>query len=270
MKVNYHSHTYRCHHADGTQREYIEKAIEGGFDVFGFSDHTPYPFDNGHVSTFRMLPEQLEGYVRETLDLRDEYRNEIDIRLGLEVEDYPKHFEALLRLCEDYPIEYFLLGQHCTGNEYDGVASGAPTGEETVLARYCDQICEGAATGRFLYLAHPDLIRYTGDEGIYEKYMRRLCRRMKELGLPLEINLLGIWLGRNYPDPRFWRIAGEEQNEVVIGTDAHHTDKIILPDCEAKAMELVEKFGLHLITEFGPGCRDAKRKGCPECKTEKQ
>ena len=130
MIANYHSHTSRCHHATGTQREYVEKAIEAGYKIWGFSDHTPYPFDNGYVSGIRMLPEELEGYVRETLDLRDEYKDDIEIHLGLEVEYFPKHFEALLRLTENYPIEYFLLAQHSTNNDYDGVYVGLPTDDE--------------------------------------------------------------------------------------------------------------------------------------------
>ncbi len=27
-KVNYHTHTYRCHHALGNEEEYVQKAIE--------------------------------------------------------------------------------------------------------------------------------------------------------------------------------------------------------------------------------------------------
>ena len=27
MIANYHTHTYRCHHASGVERDYIEKAI---------------------------------------------------------------------------------------------------------------------------------------------------------------------------------------------------------------------------------------------------
>ena len=36
MIANYHTHTWRCRHADGTEREYVERAIEGGlkFSVF--------------------------------------------------------------------------------------------------------------------------------------------------------------------------------------------------------------------------------------------
>ncbi len=250
MTFNYHSHTTRCHHASGTQREFVERAIASGYTQWGFSDHTPYPFDNGYVSTFRMLPEDLEGYVKETLDLKAEYRGQLDIHLGLEVEYYPRHFEALLRLCEDYPIEYFLLGQHCTENEYDGCASGRPTGEESVLAAYCRQVSEAMDTGRFLYIAHPDLINYTGDKQIYDRYMRDLCRKAKAHGLPLEINLLGLMEGRNYPGERFWKIAGEEGADAIIGVDAHHVANVSLPEWERKAAALAEKYHLRLRTNL--------------------
>jgi len=247
MIANYHSHTSRCHHATGTQREYVEKAIESGYRVFGFSDHTPYPYNNGFVSPIRMLPEELESYVKETLDLKAEYKNEIDIKLGLEVEYYPKHFEDLMRLCEPYPIEYFLLAQHHTDNEYDGTYVGFTTRDEVVLEKYCRQICEALTVGKFLYLAHPDLVHFVGDDAIYERYMRALCKKLKEHSMPVEINFLGMWDHRNYPDRRFWKIAGEEKLDVVFGVDAHRIDKIYLPECEAEAMKIVTENGLRLL-----------------------
>ena len=250
MIANYHSHTVRCRHATGTQREYVENAIRAGFRVFGFSDHTPYPFDGGYVSPIRMLPEELENYVRETLDLKKEYRDDILIRLGLEAEYYPRYFEALLRLCEPYPIEYLILGQHATDNEMDGVFTGHPTDDEEVLRKYCNQAAEGLETGRFLCLAHPDLVNYTGDPAIYDHYMRGLCRKLKALGIPAEINFLGLKEHRNYPDPRFWKIAGEEEIDVVFGVDAHHTENVFLPDCEQAAGNLVRQYGLHLLNDL--------------------
>ena len=50
MIANYHTHTWRCMHAEGTEREYVERAIEGGLKILGFSDHTPMPYANGYVS----------------------------------------------------------------------------------------------------------------------------------------------------------------------------------------------------------------------------
>ena len=54
MIANYHTHTARCHHASGTEEEYIQAAIESGLRVLGFSDHTPYPFPEGYYSKMRM------------------------------------------------------------------------------------------------------------------------------------------------------------------------------------------------------------------------
>ena len=46
MKANYHTHTARCGHAEGTDEEYVLAAIERGFDEMGFSDHVPWPYKN--------------------------------------------------------------------------------------------------------------------------------------------------------------------------------------------------------------------------------
>ena len=54
MYANYHTHTFRCNHARGSEREYIETAISRGLSVLGFSDHVPYPFPNGYESGFRV------------------------------------------------------------------------------------------------------------------------------------------------------------------------------------------------------------------------
>ena len=70
MIANYHTHTWRCHHASGTEREYVEAAIRGGLKILGFSDHTPQIYPDGYVNHTKMLPEQLEDYVNVILALK--------------------------------------------------------------------------------------------------------------------------------------------------------------------------------------------------------
>lgn len=74
MIANYHTHTTRCHHAEGEDRQYVETAIERGLKILGFSDHTPYYYDGDYVSGVRMLPEEVEGYVESIQRLKDEYK----------------------------------------------------------------------------------------------------------------------------------------------------------------------------------------------------
>ena len=112
MIANYHTHTWRCRHADGTEREYVERAIEGGLKILGFSDHSPYPFPDGYDSGMRMRLDQVEGYVDTVLALKKEYDKDIEIHLGLETEYFPRFWDQLIDFLSDYPFEYFVLGQH--------------------------------------------------------------------------------------------------------------------------------------------------------------
>ena len=92
MLHNYHTHTFRNHHAVGTEREYIEAAIAGGYQTLGFSEHAPYRFPDGYISYFHMFPEDLENYIQTLLALKAEYAGRIEILIGYEAEFYPRFF----------------------------------------------------------------------------------------------------------------------------------------------------------------------------------
>ena len=245
MIANYHTHTWRCNHAYGVEKQYIENAIEAGLQILGFSDHTPQIFPGGYIGPDKMLPSQLEDYVDTVLRLRDEYRDDIEIHLGLEAEYYPQIWDRLLRLLEPYPIEYLLLGQHYIRNEYEGDRyNGKPGHSDADLLLYCSQCMEALETGKFIYFAHPDLINHSGDPALYEQEMRKLCRYCKEKDIPLEINLLGVRQDRNYPCDTFWKIAAQEGNTIIYGSDAHWPDHVLTPEVIRKADQYIAKCGI--------------------------
>lgn len=221
MKANYHTHTMRCQHASGEDKEYVEAAIAAGIQILGFSDHCPWIYPDDYVSNIRMVPSEVEDYVTSLERLRREYRNDIEILIGFEAEYMTELLEEQDRFLADYPIDYMILGQHFLGQESNFTYSGRMSADEDRLVRYVDQCIEGIASGRYAYLAHPDLIYYAGADEIYAREMRRLCKEMKEKNVPLEMNLLGISIHRNYPDSRFWKIAKETGNQVIFGRDAH-------------------------------------------------
>lgn len=247
MVANYHTHTWRCNHASGTEREYVENAIEQGLKILGFSDHTPYIFPGAYYSHFRMKLHQLEDYVQTILSIRKEYAGQIEIPLGLELEYYPKLLPELLPVLRDFPIDYLLMGQHFIGNEIDEHYSGWPTEDVKILERYVDQVIEGMHTGLFTYVAHPDLIHFLGDDRIYQIHMGRLCQAAKQCNIPLEVNLLGIREGRNYPNDLFCEQASIEGCDVILGRDAHSAQQIMESKIEDVGMDLVRRFNLHLL-----------------------
>ena len=101
MLANYHTHTKRCQHARGEDREYVESAIAHGMKVLGFSDHCPWVFGDGYVSGTRMRPDQLDDYFRSLTELKREYSSDIKIYIGFEAEYIPELMEAQDRLLAD-------------------------------------------------------------------------------------------------------------------------------------------------------------------------
>lgn len=219
---NYHTHTARCNHADGTEKDYIENALLAGFQTLGFSDHAPYVFEGDYYSNFRMRPSEMENYTSTIRALKEEYKGKIDIRLGYEAEYYPKFFKAFLDMISAYPVEYLILGQHAIRNEQgDGLFSVRKTTDERLLMEYADQVCEALETGKFSCFAHPDVFNYAEKDEKSRRAWREICVCAKKCAVPLELNLLGIRTKRHYPNADFWEVAGEVGNEVIFGMDAH-------------------------------------------------
>ena len=247
MIANYHTHTPRCNHASGTEEELAEHALLRGLKTLGFSDHTPYLFPGNYYSNFRMRPEQLAEYADTVRGLKKRYAGKLDIHLGVEAEYYPAFFKETLALLRENGVEYLLLGQHCCGNEIGGRWSGVPTEREEDLREYCYQTMEAMNTGLFTYFAHPDMFRFTGDEAVYVRYTRELCREAKNVGIPLEINLLGTEEERHYPRRLFWETVAEEDCSVILGCDAHRPTALSDTAPEEKARKMIGELGLKLL-----------------------
>ncbi len=244
MLANYHTHTPLCRHAVGEMREYVEAAIKGGIKKLGFSDHAPQFYDGGFVSGIRMTPSEAYGYISEIRFLAEEYKGDIEVFVGFEAEYFPSIFGRVQSFCRENGVDYLILGQHCLGNETFGEWSSAPRTDKTKLTQYVDEILEGLSTGSFSYLCHPDLLRYVGDEEFYVSEYTRLCEGAKALGIPLEINILGLISNRHYPCDRFFEIAKSVGNDFVLGVDAHEPSALYEHPHSAKLADFLNRHGI--------------------------
>lgn len=80
---NLHTHTTYC---DGvnTPEQIIAAALEKGFDSIGFSGHS-YMF---YSTAIPMSPEGTQEYKKEILALKDKYKGQLGVYLGLEFDMY--------------------------------------------------------------------------------------------------------------------------------------------------------------------------------------
>ncbi len=248
MNYNYHTHTCRCHHATGTVEEYILMAIDNGITYMGFSDHFPYICTDGSESIDRVRVSEVYDYVSEIDGLRKKYADKIDIKIGFEMEYYPLHFKKMLKDAQNYGAEYLILGEHYIDEESpDGIHTFIETDDKNFLSSYANCVISAIKSGFFTYVAHPDGIGFVGDDSIFEKYARKICRASKEYNIPLELNFLGIRDNRHYPNLKFWKIAGEEKCPVTFGFDAHSVKSAYNGKSIPRATEIVETYGLNYI-----------------------
>ena len=267
--VNYHTHTWRCQHAEGTEEAYVRRAIAAGFRVLGFADHTPWPYESDFVSGMRMRLDQLEGYLDTARGLREKYADRLLIPVGLECEAFPQYMGWLADLKAER-LDYVILGSHYDltdeGDHYafddaGGFYFGRCTRPEHVR-RYGKRTIAGMETGLFDYVAHPDLFchTYLRFDADCVAVSRDICQAAAALNIPLEYNLLGIqyharekergMLG--YPCPRFWEIAAQYGVKAIIGFDAHRPEHLARVELFYSGLDYLRSLGIETLPHL-PG-----------------
>ena len=227
-KVNYHTHTYRCLHAVGADEDYVGAALESGFELLGFSDHTPWKYQTDYVPDHRMPLSDFENYVDSIRQLQAKYRNRLQIHLGLECEYFPEYMPWLKELIAAYEIEYVLFGNHYYHSDETGPYFGSHTVTSEMLRLYEESIIDGLETGIYSCLAHPDLFMasYPRFDRLCEQVVRRICQTAVRLTVALEYNLgyrpyAEPGDRKGFPCKDFWSIAKDEGCTAIIGIDAH-------------------------------------------------
>ncbi len=285
---NYHIHTSLCGHASGEMKDYIEKAIQAGFRTVGFSDHNPPALGTGD-SRFSMNLQQFEEEYLPTLKrLKEEYKDKIDVKIGLEVEYYGDEGEQFspIKECREKiepQLDYMILGQHFTiVRDENGKMINPPKKSNPTSSRYpldyALSVVEAIKTGKFAYVAHPDIFMKSRDDvpdeyrAEYEKNCIKatemICKTAAKYKIPLEVNLGAISAARagipgkgltkdgkyEYPVPNFWRVAEKQGCDVLIGIDAHDPEALIDRSSEeiARKILLDEGIRLNYLKSFTP------------------
>ncbi|WMJ19412.1 histidinol-phosphatase HisJ [Geobacillus kaustophilus] len=100
-----HIHTPFCPHGSQDPLEaYVERAIELGYTDISFTEHAPLPerfIDPTPNQDCSMKLSQLERYLHAVAEVKARYRNDIAIRVGLEVDFIPGFEEETTRLLDE-------------------------------------------------------------------------------------------------------------------------------------------------------------------------
>jgi len=227
MRIDLHNHTTLCNHAEGSMREYVQKAIDEEIDIFGFSDHAPMEFDK----KYRMSFDDMREYESSIRELRDEFRDRIDIRLGYEVDFLPGYMdERVLRADVDYLIGsvHFIDGWGFDNPEFIGRYDEMDIDE--IWQKYFRAIKDMADSRYFDIVGHLDLIKVFKfmPKRAIEELAESALDAIKNAGMSIELNSAGIRKPINelYPSIPLLKMAKDRDIPITFASDAHSPTQI--------------------------------------------
>jgi len=247
QRANYHTHSRFCD-GKGEPEEYVLYALAKGFTHLGFSGHAPLPF----TTDWTMKEEDFPAYKAAVVELKERYRDRIEILLGLEVDYIPDLAlpESVSRRGDG--LEYTLGSVHYLGRLKDGrrwtVDSPQAEFEKGLEETFAGDVRK--AVERYYaieeamlvsvspdIIAHFDLIKknnrngsfFCESEAWYREAVSRCLEAVRSSGAILEVNTGGIardTSGALYPSAWILRECLEKDIPILISSDAHRPQDV--------------------------------------------
>ena len=228
---NFHTHTYRCKHAEGDVGDYCEMAISMGMKTLGISDHAALPDDRWLSARMRYI--DLPEYNEAINQAKIKYP-QLRILKGMECEYIPEQ-ESWYKdeLFGVYQFDYLIGAAHFfLDSDEKWTPTYGGTNSAKALIEFGLYTARMMESGLFDFIAHPDLFG-----NCYEKWdanctacTRDIMAAASETGVGLEVNALGIRKqaakSSNNPFPLypwipFWEEASNHNVRVIVNSDAH-------------------------------------------------
>jgi len=226
-RIDLHNHTTRCNHAEGTIDEYIQRAIELGIDIYGFSEHAPMDFDEKYRLPFC----DMQAYTNDILTAKEKYKKEIHILLGYEVDWLQGHMdERVLNADVDYLIGsvHFIDKWGFDNPEFIGGWKSKDIDE--IWQAYFEATEAMAKSGKFDIVGHLDLIKvfkFMPKQDV-RLLAKNVLRAIKTSHMVMEINTAGLRkpIGEMYPSRALLEEAYALNIPITFSSDAHAVEQI--------------------------------------------
>jgi len=227
IRVDLHNHTTRCNHAVGTVDEYVQRAIELGIDVYGFSEHAPMDFD----PKYRLSFEEMDAYTSDILTAKKTYENDIEILLGYEVDWLQGHMD---RRVIDADVDYLIGSVHFIDKwSFDNpefIGGWKDKDIDEIWQAYFEATEAMAKSGKFDIVGHLDLIKVF--KFMPKQDVRLLAKNVlhaiKKSHMVMEINTSGLRkpVGEMYPSRALLEEAYTLDIPITFSSDAHAVEQI--------------------------------------------
>lgn len=270
---NYHSH---CNFCDGRSypEDFVRFAVARGFRAYGFSSHSPLPFE----TFWNMSRDDMDEYLAEIARLKAKYEGQIELYVGLEVDFLDRIYNASIPYFKNLPLDYRIGSIHflplspvleernmaCIDGAYSEFARTVDAFFEgdirRMVRRYFEAEMEMVEAGGIDIVGHIDKIymngqRYPGfslDAEWYRRPLLDLLDFVRERGLMIEVNTKNlVKKGETYPHRQFLGELRSRRIPVMVNSDCHYPD--LVNDGRAEGFQLLEQVGFDATMELVGG-----------------
>jgi len=226
-RIDLHNHTTRCNHAEGTVDEYIQKAIELGIDIYGFSEHAPMDFD----PKYRLPIEEVQAYTTDILTAKETYKNDIQILLGYEVDWLQGYMrEDILSADVDYLIGSVHFIDKWSFDNPEFIGGWKDKDIDEIWKAYFEASEAMAKSGKFDVVGHLDLIKvfkFMPKQDV-RVLAKNVLKAIKKSNMVMEVNTAGLRkpVEEIYPSRALLEEAYALDIPITFSSDAHAVDQI--------------------------------------------
>lgn len=241
--IDYHLHVVA--HGDRPMTvenilEYCEVAHERGIRQMGITEHDRY----------------LEDIDLAAFQEARELSQDVELRLGIEIDFVPGQEERMDRDATALPYDYVIGSVHRVDNEEVDHPDHLEIYEKwetyDLYEAYYKNVREAALCGRFEILGHPDLIK------IFRKFpdrditpmLEETADAIAESGIVVDVNAAGLRkpIGEIYPSKNFLQMLHRRGVQIILSSDAHAADQVAAG--YDKSLKLVHDVGYREVATF--------------------
>lgn len=261
INADFHMHTSFSSDCESAPREMIEAAIQKGLKTICITDHNdkdfPHPelFDEEEPFVF-----DADEYFETLLKLQEEYKNKIDVRIGVEI-GMQEHLVSYYRdFVAAKPYDFVIASMHIIHgmDPYYPEYFEGKSDEEGYRETFLETIRMLKLYDDFDVLGHIDyIVRYgkTREQAYsykkYADYIDEILKTVIQKGKGIELNTAGLkyGLGFAHPHPDILRRYRELGGEILtVGADGHKPEHVAYEF--EKVSSLLKACGFKYYTEF--------------------
>jgi histidinol-phosphatase (PHP family) len=265
--VDYHVHTPYCGHAHGQIIQYIQTAVQKGFQEIGFTDHLGRYYlskvQKKRYWDWGMSERDLARYFSELSDLREVFANQIKIKIGLEIDFIEGAEDLLHKITDNYLLDFSIGSIHCMPRlSWKHLSDIENKNTDDIYAEYFRLTNAAIKSKLFQSIAHMDFIwRHLSlpkkDSDIIFSYIDETVKTASEHKMCIEVNANGLmWALAHMIDENdlffyLLRKIKEYNVSITLGSDAH--EPFFVGKAFPQLLTVLKEHGITTVSTFTEG-----------------